>query len=358
MDKIRGRIVGSLKFAVGRWKFIVGSLKFEVARSEFKLSNYAFLFPLFLVFMTFSCSEEVPKTTSRRSVPKFKLVKTPQVNADSVFSFVKTQVDFGPRVPNSNAHKQCAEWMVAKLKSYGFEVKEQTGVQLAHDGKKLNYRNIIARYQPNKKHRVLLSAHWDTRPWADQDMSRQNEPIDGANDAGSGVAVILEVARLLNLQPSNVGVDVVLFDIEDYGKSNESYCYGSQIWSKNTLLDSLTPKYGINLDMVGDPDAVFLYEGYSMQYARPILDKVWNVAEKMGHDRYFKRIQDGMITDDHYYVNQAGIPCIDVIHRDPISGGFAHSWHTHNDNIEHISKSTLKAVTEVVLQTIYREKEN
>lgn len=227
---------------------------------------------------------------------------------------------------------------------------------MAHDGKQLNFNNIIGKFAPENQKRVLLTAHWDTRPWADQGNENVNQPIDGANDGGSGVAVILEIARLLSSQAPNIGIDVVLFDIEDYGKSNGSFCYGSQYWMNNTQLGNYIPMYGINLDMVGDADAVFPYEGYSSEYARPVLDKVWRVASHLGYGNHFQRIQDGMITDDHYYVNLAGIPCIDIIHRDPISGGFAKSWHTHEDGIENISKSTLKAVTETVLQTIYREK--
>jgi hypothetical protein len=303
-----------------------------------------------------ACSESAIEKKENVVKPQFILVETPKVNADSVFSFVKKQVDFGPRTPNSDAHEKCADWMVRKLSKYGLQVKEQIGIQLAHDGKKLGYRNIIARSNLKLTKRILLTAHWDTRPWADQDNHDEDKAIDGANDGGSGVAVILEVARLVKEQMPNVGVDIVLFDIEDYGKTNESFCYGSQIWAKETMLDSLKPVYGINLDMVGDANAVFVYEGYSSQYARPILDKVWAVAKHTGNGRYFRAMQDGMITDDHYYVNQAGIPCIDIIHRNPQTGGFAHSWHTHNDNIQNISKNTLKAVTEVVIQTIYREK--
>jgi hypothetical protein len=316
------------------------------------------VFILFFVVGFIACSEDKPRNTAVKETKKkrFELVEMPIVNADSVYKFVKTQVEFGPREPNSKAHKLCGDWMVAKLKSFNFDVVEQKGTQIAHDSKKLFYRNVIGRFGKELKNRVLLTAHWDTRPWADQDVERTDEPIDGANDAGSGVAVILEVARLLNQQKPTIGVDVVLFDIEDYGKSNESFCYGSQIWSKNTMLDSLRPKYGINLDMVGDPNAVFMYEGYSQMYARPVLDKIWNIAKNMGYGRYFTTIQDGMITDDHYYVNQAGIPCIDIIHREPGNGGFADTWHTHQDNMDNISASTLKAVTEVVLQTIYREK--
>lgn len=322
--------------------------------NNIKVIGLSFIVAITLIIV--ACSEDPKPIKKAVDSPKFELVETPVVSADSVFQFVKKQVDFGPRTPNSAAHENCADWMVAKLKSYKFEVVEQKGVKAAFDGNQLNYRNIIGRFGLEKKKRILLSAHWDTRPWADQDNERTEEPIDGANDAGSGVAVILEVARLLNEQAPSIAVDVVLFDIEDYGKSTETFCYGSQIWAKDTKLDSLKPIYGINLDMVGDPNAVFLYEGYSVEYARPILDKVWTVAKHLGHGRYFKVIQDGMITDDHYYVNQAGIPCIDIIHRNPQTGGFASSWHTHDDNMDNISANTLKSVAEVVIQTIYREK--
>ena len=316
------------------------------------LKHLFFLF--FLGFFIFSCNEK-PKPNKRKK-SSFTLVQMPLVNADSVYGFVQKQVDFGPRIPNSIAHENCADWMVRNFKRFGLEVQEQKGVQLAHDGEKLNFRNIIARQYPEKKKRILITAHWDTRPWADQDSERKNEPIDGANDAGSGVGVIFEIARLLAQKSPNVGVDFVLFDIEDYGKSNGTFCYGSQYWMNNTMLEPNLPSFGINLDMVGDANAVFPYEGYSLNYARPILDKVWRVANNMGHGRYFVNIQDAEITDDHVYVNKAGIPCIDIIHREPQNGGFAHSWHTHQDNMSNISKPTLKAVAETVLQVIYREK--
>lgn len=309
---------------------------------------------IFLGFFIFGCNEK-PKTKKQKK-SSFTLVKMPVVNADSVYGFVQKQVDFGPRVPNSIAHEKCADWMVNNFKRFGLEVQEQKGVQLAHDGENLSFRNIIARQNPEKKKRILITAHWDTRPWADQDSERENEPIDGANDAGSGVGVIFEIARLLAQKSPNVGVDFVLFDIEDYGKSNGTFCYGSQYWMNNTMLEPNLPSFGINLDMVGDANAVFPYEGYSFSYARPILDKVWRVANNMGHGRYFLNIQDAEITDDHVYVNKAGIPCIDIIHREPKNGGFAHSWHTHQDNMSNISKLTLKAVAETVLQVIYREK--
>lgn len=308
-----------------------------------------------IALFSVSCGDN-PPTKPKVKKPSFVKAAMPEVNADSVYQFVQKQVDFGPRTPNSVAHENCAKWLVQSFNRYGLKVIEQKDTQIAHDGEKLKFTNIIAQYAPEKKKRVLLTAHWDTRPWADQDDENTDQPIDGANDAGSGVAVILEIARLLKEQAPAIGVDVVLFDIEDYGQSNGSFCYGSQYWMHNTHLEENLPMFGINLDMVGDPNAVFPYEGYSQQFARPVLDKVWRVAQNMGHGRYFKTISDGQITDDHLYVNQAGIPCIDVIHRNPTGSGFAHSWHTHDDDMNNISKNTLKAVTETVLQTIYREK--
>lgn len=310
---------------------------------------------LVAVLFVIGCNDKPKEVKKGKKKKPFVLAKMPEVNADSVFSFVQKQVDFGPRTPNSEAHEKCADWLVAKLKGYNFEVKAQKGVQLAYDGEKLKFTNIIGRFNPEVKKRILLTAHWDTRPWADQDHRNIGDPIDGANDAGSGVAVILEIARLLNLQKPTVGVDVVLFDIEDYGKANGTFCYGSQYWMHRTELTTNTPVFGINLDMVGDPNATFLYEGFSAEYARPVLDKVWKIAEKMGHQNYFVSTLDGQITDDHLYVNRAGIPCIDIIHRS-VTTGFADSWHTHDDNISNISKNTLKSVSDVVLQTIYREK--
>lgn len=309
-------------------------------------------------FLFQGCAEDQQEKQSTKKPVKNQLTPTPQVNPDSLYQYVVKQVGFGPRTPNSEAHEKCADYLVGTLKSYGLVVSEQTGVQKAHDGSKLNFRNITARFMPERKNRILLTAHWDTRPWADQDSERTEEPIDGANDAGSGVAVILEIARLLQIQNPAIGVDFVLFDIEDYGVSEveNSFCYGSQYWSKNSTLTENPPMFGINLDMVGDPGATFLYEGYSMQYARNILDKVWSAAHRLGHHRYFVRQQSYYIIDDHLWVNKAGIPCIDIIHKDMVSGSFAKSWHTHDDNLKNISPQTLKAVTETLMQVIYREK--
>lgn len=314
-----------------------------------------------MVLLVFACGSEpafvVRPVTEKNTTEKQLTFEVPDFNADSALYYVQKQVDFGPRVPNSLAHQNCAKWLIDYFKNLGFEVREQRGEQKAHDGKILNFVNIIAKYQAGKKNRILLSAHWDTRPWADEDLERTEQPIDGANDGASGVGVLLELARILAMDTLGIGVDFVLFDIEDYGVANieNSFCYGAQYWYQNFDANEIIPKYGINLDMVGDANAQFFYEGFSFDYARPILDKVWKVAHHLGYEDYFIAQKVGYITDDHLWVNKAGIPCIDIIHRDAHTGSFPQSWHTHQDHIGNIDKKTLAMVGEVVLFTIYQE---
>lgn len=309
----------------------------------------------------FSCNSEKPeKTKTNLPLPaKTVTVNAPEFNADSCYSFLKKQVDFGPRTPNSKAHDACADYLVSTLKSYQLEVITQTGQQLAHDKSTLNFTNIFASYRPSKEPRILLTAHWDTRPWADHDTdpSYHKKPIDGANDGASGVAVLLEIARILSVEQVDLGIDILFFDVEDYGISSvpNSFCYGSQYWALNPTYENKLPGFSINLDMVGDKNATFYYEGYSNQYARHILDKVWASAHALGHEKMFLREVSYPITDDHLYVNKVGIPCIDIIHRDQNTGGFPSSWHTHEDQLKNIHRPTLKAVGETLLHLIYKE---
>lgn len=311
-----------------------------------------------IAMFTVQCTEEPKVVTSAPKKSSTSIVPTPEFNADSAYHYVAKQVAFGPRTPNSKAAKQTADWMAQFFKDLGWEVTVQNDFIKAYDGKELEMNNIIAKYNPEAKKRIQLSAHWDTRPWADQDMERTDEPIDGANDGASGVGVIMEIARVITLDSLEIGVDVVLFDLEDYGKSGfeNSYCYGAQYWYRNYDPNQIKPEFGVNLDMVGDPKAQFTYEGYSMQYARRYLDIIWKTARDLGHEGYFVNTMDGEIIDDHLWVNKAGIPCVDVIHRHPQTRGFADTWHTHDDNMDNISKKTLDVVGETMLQVIYRMK--
>ena len=294
----------------------------------------------------------------------------PIFDADSAYSFVARQVAFGPRVPGTATHRKCGDYLVETLRSYGADVITQDVDLKAYNGDAFKARNIIAQFQPGKEERVMLCAHWDTRPWADSDPDESNhyKPILGANDGGSGVGVLLEVARQLSMNPTAVGVDIILFDAEDYGlhendvekysSLRHTWALGSQYWSYFPHAADYSPRYGILLDIVGAPGSAFHQEYYSLYFAPSVVRKVWKWAQKAGYSRYFIEEEGGAITDDHYYVNiTAGIPCIDIINYDPESpNGFGPHHHTVKDDMEWIDAATLKAVGQTVLTVIYNEK--
>jgi hypothetical protein len=290
-------------------------------------------------------------------------VTVPNFNEDSAFAYVKKQVDFGPRVNNTAAHVKCGDWMIQFLKEKADTVYVQKADLTGFDGKVLKSRNIIASFNPNAKQRIMLASHWDTRPFADQDSSRQKEAIDGANDGASGVGVLLEIANVLKQNKIDIGIDIVLFDAEDYGAPQgatttleESYCLGSIYWSKNKHIPNYTADFGILLDMVGASNATFTKEGTSMMYAGAFVNYVWGIANEIGYSQYFTYEQTGALIDDHKYVNEiANIPMLDIIHRtNETPSGFGAYWHTHNDNINAVNKATLKAVGQTVLHAIYK----
>lgn len=303
----------------------------------------------------------------KEQVESVKQVNVPAFNADSAYSYVAKQVDFGARVPNTAAHKQCAQYLSDKLRSFGASVIEQKATLTAFNGTKLEAINIIGSYNPDATERVLLFAHWDSRPWADNDPNPANHksPVMGANDGASGVGVLLEIARQLNLQKSDVGVDIIFFDAEDYGASHytgtnteDSWCLGTQYWCANLHAPNYTAKFGILLDMVGAPNATFFKEQYSMDYASDVVNNVWSAAQGLGFGNYFRNDPIGAITDDHYYVNKLlGIPSIDIIQyrNEGQQSGFGHYWHTVNDTMDNIDKSTLQAVGATVMHVIYNE---
>ena len=298
----------------------------------------------------------------------------PSFNADSAYAFTKAQCDFGPRDMNSRRHDLCGEWIVSKFKEYGCKVTTQTATLAGYDGTKLRSRNIMASINPEATTRILLCAHWDSRPWADNDPDSANwqKPILAANDAASGVAVMLELARIIGKSKDEkafnkqLGIDFVCFDAEDWGTPQwadvadnaDSWALGAQYWSKN-LPQGYEARYGILLDMVGGVGARFYREGMSMQYAPEIVKKVWRAAREVGFGSYFPKEDGGVITDDHVPVNQfAKIPTIDIIpyYADCQQSSFGPTWHTLADNMENIDKNTLKAVGQTLVQVIYKEK--
>ena len=295
----------------------------------------------------------------------------PDCNADSAYAFTQAQCDFGPRDMNSKGHEECGAWIVAKFKGYGCKVTTQEADLKGYDGTTLKSTNIMAQYNPGATTRILLCAHWDSRPWADNDPDSANwhKPILAANDAASGVAVMLEIARLLqkNALPSGFGVDFVCFDAEDWGTpqweanqdaSGDSWALGAQHFAAN-LPQGYEARYGILLDMVGGMNAKFYKEGISNQYAPEIVKKVWRAARQAGFGSYFPRQEGGMITDDHIPLNQkAGIPTIDIIpyYPDCQQSSFGPTWHTLADNMDNIDRNTLKAVGQTVIQVLFTEK--
>jgi len=322
---------------------------------------------LLAVFSIYSCKTKESSEQTDEQAPA--LVKSPEFNADSAYSFVKKQVDFGPRVPNTKPHVTCGDYLVATLKKYGMQVTEQKFVAKTYDGKELNARNIIGSYNPKAAKRILLTSHWDSRPFADQDSLEKTKPVPAANDGASGVGILLEIARTLSLQTAKpeIGVDIIFFDAEDWGNSEEAgemeysgFCLGSQHWAANKHLPDYTAYFGVLLDMAGAKGATFFKEGYSVQMAEGVVREVWNTASRLGYNNYFIDENGSAITDDHLPVNKvAHIPMIDIIHtrQNNLSKTFFDQWHTTHDTMENIDPKTLKAVGQTLVQVIYQEAE-
>ena len=291
----------------------------------------------------------------------------PQFNADSALQSIRIQCAFGPRILESAAHENCGQYISNAFKQCGCEVTLQKTTFTLYDGTRQSGYNIIAAFNPKATKRIVLSAHWDSRPWADQDANPANHhtPIDAANDGASGVAVMLEVARILQSHPLNYGVDFICFDAEDAGtpewaekkgENDEStWCLGSQYWARN--IHAQGTQYGILLDMVGGQGAVFYQEGFSLRYASNVVSKLWDAAAKAGYSDIFPKQTGGMITDDHLPMNQtAHIPTADIVPYYPTAtNSFGPTWHTTQDNADNISQITLKAVGQTLLQLLFSE---
>lgn len=275
---------------------------------------------------------------------------------DSAYLFCQQQCNFGPRTMNSEAHEKCADYIVKKFEGYGLMVTRQNAVLKGYDGTKLNSTNIIASINPEQTKRIFICAHWDSRPWADNDPldSNHKTPVLAANDGASGVAVMLELARIL-MGEVDMGIDFICFDAEDWGvpqwsdaePDDDSWALGAQYWASNPHKEGYKAEYGVLLDMVGGKGAHFYREGFSSQYAPELIDTIWNIAQQIGCGNYFINADGGMITDDHRPINEvAGIPTIDIISYYPNcqSSSFGPTWHTVQDTMENIDPEVLGAV--------------
>lgn len=317
-----------------------------------------------------ACGRKVePTTQGEAAAPTGATATAPDFDADSALAYVARQVDFGPRVPGTEAHRACATYLADELRRHGATVTVQEAEVTTYDGRRLTAKNIIGALAPDRTRRILLCAHWDSRPFADRDpdAGRQRTPIDGADDGASGVGVLLEIARQLNVSglPADVGVDIVFFDAEDGGtpafdpasndpQSETTWCLGSQHWARYPHTAGYTAEYGILLDMVGSRDAVFYREQTSDRYAAAYVDRVWSAARDLGFGRYFVNAPGGNLVDDHVYVIRGlRIPCLDIVNYAPDrSTGFGTYWHTGGDTMDNIDRATLRAVGQTVLYVI------
>lgn len=322
-----------------------------------------FVFSTLLVLALSSCgsrpSAPEPTDAPADSVPAF--------SADSAMATLKAQCDFGPRVMNSEAHAQCAAYIAAEFERHGATVSLQQADARGWDGTTYHMTNIIASTRPEATERILICAHYDSRPWADNDPDEQNHrtPVMGANDGASGVSVMLELARQLRLKPAAIGVDFICFDAEDCGTpvwagedEEGTWCLGSTHWARNPHTPGYRPRYAVLLDMVGGRGATFYQEGFSKRYAQHVVNKVWQAARDAGYGGYFPTESGGYVTDDHVPLNTiAHIPTADVIPYYPTGeSSFGPTWHTVNDTPENIDPATLRAVGQTMLQLIYQEK--
>ena len=352
-----------------KMSFHIPHSSFHIPHSSFHIPHSTFLVMLLLLT---SCASRKQTADGRQTAAY------PVFSADSAYAFCAAQCEFGPRTMNSKAHDACGEWIARKFESYGLSVIRQKADLKGYDGTILRATNIVASFRPELSDRILVCAHWDSRPWADNDADEANwrKPVMAANDGASGVAVMLELARLLqhNATPhsdrgsendsARVAVDFICFDAEDWGVpqweesvDGDSWALGAQYWAASSLPQQGNYQYGILLDMVGGQGAKFYRESYSMHYARNIVERVWQAANTAGYGSTFPYKDGGGVTDDHVPVNEkAGIPCIDIINHYPDceQSSFGPTWHTVNDDMQHLDRNTLQAVGQTLVQLIFQ----
>ena len=309
---------------------------------------------LIVAFLLISCEKDegLVFKDQGREVPVF--------DAERAYSFVEDQVNFGPRYPNSDGHIQVQNYLISFLKDKaGDNFMFSQDFEATGYDESLKLRNIIASFNPYAADRIMLAAHYDTRPRSDEDIPPTDEPILGADDGGSGVAILMELATIFQNNPPPIGVDIAFFDGEDYGTSGDldNYFLGSRYWANNPPVPGYKPRFGILLDMVGAENATFPKETYSMTYAPNLVNELWSIAAEKGYDNYFLNEEGAGAVDDHVIINRVlKIPFIDIInHRRKINGGtqFGSHWHTQGDNLDIISTETMQAVGDVLNELIY-----
>lgn len=285
----------------------------------------------------------------------------PGFDAARAFADLERQVAFGPRVPGSEGHRATLAFLTSELEALADRVSHHTFSHVdLHDSTRVyEGTNIVASFNlsPEINKRVLLAAHWDTRPTADQeqDPARRAQPIPGANDGASGVAVLLEIARVLHERPLPYGVDIVLFDLEDIGEdeftqypdSLNPFAIGSAAFVRDH--PEYRPTYGILVDMVGDKNLRIPQERLSIDQAPQVVSRVWQAASEANADAFVNEAGQ-VVYDDHVAFLQNGIPVANLIH-----WPFPSTWHTLDDTPENCSPESLGQVGAVLIRVLYQD---
>lgn len=309
-----------------------------------------------------SCNHKKTPSAVQQGID-YNTVATPAFSADSAYHYVEEQLAFGFRTPGSKGQKECSAYLQAKMRQWCDTVITQPFSTVLWNGQTVKGENIIASLNPEKGDRIMLCAHWDSRLWADHDPDESNhrKPIMGANDGASGVATLMEMARVMSVQRPSVGIDFIFFDVEDQGipewsdvpYEDNTWCKGSQYWANNPHRPYYRAIYGVLLDMVGTHQPRFTKEEISRRYAPSLMDKMWRAASAVGLSSVFVDQKTDAILDDHLYVNQiANIPTIDIVQND-LDCSFFPLWHTLGDNLEAVDGKSMKTVADVVMKTIY-----
>lgn len=337
------------------------------------IRNCRSIFPVLALTIFLGCSGKSKHESGDMSISPDSAVEGEAVKAlfsgDSAYRLIEKQLDFGFRIPGSKEHENCSAWLQQLLSERTDTIIVQTGEVRVFNGTILPIRNILGRLNVEAKNRVMFLAHYDSRPWADSetDISKAMQPIPGANDGGSGTAVVLELARILNINGYRGGVDFLLVDAEDYGipehladgttDTESTWCLGTQYWVENFLpfLEN-PPQKAVLLDMVGGKGAQFNPELISKLNAPGLVNGIWNTAQEAGYGDYFVEKDGNGITDDHLFLIRAGIPSIDIIENDnPDTGSFNSRWHTIDDNMDGIDRQTLEAVGRTLQKWIMKQ---
>jgi len=283
--------------------------------------------------------------------------KSPLFSGENAFQHLIKQCSFGPRNPGSEGHKNTLNYYLNTFKGLADTVFTQSFEdEMPRTRAKVKMNNVIAQFNRDSDKQIMISAHWDTRPWADTGSIMKKEmPILGANDGASGVAVIIELAYIFKQNPPPIGVSLVLFDAEDYGVPGDSwtYCKGSQYFARNLPISY--PEYGINIDMIADRQPEFYIERISYQQNASLVLELWELSEELGLKAFKKQAKDS-IFDDHVPLYEiAGIPAINIIDFD-YPNDKTNYWHTHNDIVQNCSPNGLYQVGTLLVNHIYNKK--